>query len=643
MLRKWILLVLLSLLLTLTPVPSWSQTTNLINAEKADVVLDGNKLFQIRGVSNLTASERAKFVNQSLEQVVRSPSPVNVQIVQKNEQTVIENKTTETHLITVTSSDLSSASDVLNQAYVWQEQIKLALRRGQLERTPNYQRKAGIFTVVVLVIAIAIHIILQFFGKLVTRNLLSLLGKPTSSLHPWEKPTKLFLQLALLGMQAGLWIAVFYYVTDVFPEPRSWRYQVLNFLNSPVIALGESKYSAIDLIFLLALTIIFWLVVKALTRLFKLYILGKTGIETGAQDVIAILSQYIVTFLGLIVLWQIWGLDVGSLAILASVLGVGIGFGLQNITNNFISGLIITIERPIQEGDFVDVGGLVGTVKHISARSTKIITLDRVAIIVPNSRFLESEVINWTHSDPISRLHIPVGVAYGSDIDKVKSALLTAANSHPDVLLRPRPEVLFIEFGDSSLNFELMVWTGEPKKQFLLKSDLNYRIEKSLRRYDIEVPFPQRDINVRSPYLENLVNGVMHKYNLTSFNSPDDQSEAKKQPQPTSSLDPVSLQTLPPDLVPLENRISAVEIEKIVDSMRGEDGIEIKDRRYRLNIYPNCFIGSEAVDWLIENQNWTREEAIEFGQLLMQRGVIHHVTSTHQFEDAYFFYRFYGS
>ena len=147
-----------------------------------------------------------------------------------------------------------------------------------------------------------------------------------------------------------------------------------------------------------------------------------------------------------------------------------------------------------------------GTVEKVGARSTEIVTLDRVTIIIPNSRFLENEVVNWSHGNAVSRLHLPVGVAYGSDIALVKKALIEAIRRHPEVLVRPKPEVYFQRFGDSALHFEVMVWTGEPRKQFKVKSDLNYEIEASLRRYGITIPFPQRDLHVRSPQLDELVN-----------------------------------------------------------------------------------------------------------------------------------------
>jgi small-conductance mechanosensitive channel len=203
-------------------------------------------------------------------------------------------------------------------------------------------------------------------------------------------------------------------------------------------------------------------------------------------------------FLGTIVVLQLWGLDLSSLTILASVVGVGIGLGLQGIAKEFISGLVLIFERPIRVGDFVNIGELMGTVERISVRSTEIRTLDELSIIVPNSRFLEAEVVNWTHHSPVSRLKIPVNVAYGSNLSVVRSALIDAAKEHADVLAEPSPRVFFKGFGDNSLNFELLIWIAEPRHQFRIKSDIYFRIEAILRHRHIEMPFPQRDLHVRS-------------------------------------------------------------------------------------------------------------------------------------------------
>ena len=681
--RAVVLLGVLTLLLTLVSVPSSAKSPLANGSAEAPVVVDGRVLFKVRNSGNFTAAERAGIINSNLEQEVQSPKAVKIEVVQENRLTIIRSRrdvnatpaSEERDLVTITEGDVIPGTSPIRQANIWRDLIEEALRQGQLERTPLYYRQAWLYSIGVLLGAIALHFSLRVLGKLASHQLKRWLGHPASPLHPWEPSAKLFLQLALLGLEAGLWTAVGFYITDIFPQARSWRYKLFNFLTSPIVSLGESNYSALQLLLLLAFTIGLWFAVSGLTRIFKFYVLSRTGAELRVQEVVAILTQYVLTFLGLIVLLQIWGLDVRSLAILASVLGVGIGFGVQNITNNLISGLIITLERPIQVGDFVKVGDLVGTVERIGARSTEIRTLDQVTIIVPNSRFLETEVINWSHGDPVSRLRIPVGVAYGSNVEQVQAALLEAAKSHPEVLVRPQPQVWFQEFGESAINFDLLVWTGEPKNQARVKSDLYYRIEASLRRYGIEVPFPQRDLNVRSPQLEEFIAAWLRQNAPTppekaAINSPngdklsvsDHVSEAvatlgasappkeertqaapeENQPQDSSvvaSVEPLTEQSSA--TAPSGKGLAAVDIEALVTAMREPGGLEIKDRRDHLNFYPACFIGSEAVEWLVQTQNCTREEAIQLGQILIERGIIHHVLDEYPFRDDYFFYSFY--
>ncbi len=680
--RAVVLLGVLTLLLTLVSVPSSAQSPLANGSAEAPVVVDGRVLFKVRNSGNFTAAERAGIINSNLEQEVQSPKGVKIEVVKENQLTIIRSRrevnatppSEERDLVTLTEGDVIPGTSPIRQANIWRGLIEEALRQGQLERTPVYYRQAWLYSIGVLLGAIALHFCLRVLGKLASHQLKRWLGHPASPLHPWEPSAKLFLQLALLGLEAGLWTAVGFYITDIFPQARSWRYKLFNFLTSPIVSLGESNYSALQLLLLLAFTVGLWFAVSGLTRIFKFYVLSRTGAELRVQEVVAILTQYVLTFLGLIVLLQIWGLDVRSLAILASVLGVGIGFGVQNITNNLISGLIITLERPIQVGDFVKVGDLVGTVERIGARSTEIRTLDQVTIIVPNSRFLETEVINWSHGDPVSRLRIPVGVAYGSNVEQVQAALLEAAKSHPEVLVRPQPQVWFQEFGESAINFDLLVWTGEPKNQARVKSDLYYRIEASLRRYGIEVPFPQRDLNVRSPQLEEFIAAWLRQNAPTpsekaAIDSPngdklsvsesvavatlgasappkEDRTQAapeENQPQDSSvvaSVEPLTEQSSA--TAPSGKELAAVDIEALVTAMREPGGLEIKDRRDHLNFYPACFIGSEAVEWLVQTQNFTREEAIQLGQILIERGIIHHVLDEYPFRDDYFFYSFYA-
>jgi len=202
--------------------------------------------------------------------------------------------------------------------------------------------------------------------------------------------------------------------------------------------------------------------------------------------------------LGIIIAVQSIGLNLTSLAVVFGLLSVGIGFGLQNVASNFISGLIILFERPIEIGDRITVGDVWGDVVNINLRATLILTIDNIAIIVPNSEFISSRVTNWSYRDSKVRVHIPVGVAYGSDVQLVTNSLLEVARNNAEVMKDPAPEVWFTQFGDSSLKFELLVWTLDPKRRPEVISDLNKSIDAIFRKNKIEIPFPQRDIHIRT-------------------------------------------------------------------------------------------------------------------------------------------------
>ncbi|MEW6496170.1 MAG: mechanosensitive ion channel domain-containing protein [Cyanobacteriota bacterium] len=655
--RRWavVLLGILTLLLTLVPVPSLAQTaakTAPATNTEAAVVVDGQVLFQVKNSGNFTAAERAQIINKALEDEVRAKQAVDLEIVQEKDKLNIRSQKSDRILVTMTEADILPGSTLQKQARQWEQSIEVALKRSKQERNPSYYRQSLLLSIGVLLGSLAIHVALHFFGKFLSRQVTRWLGDNTLAPNPQARSAKLFVQLAIVGFQVGLWIAVAFFVTDILPDARSGRYKLLRFLTSPVLTLGEVNYSALQVLQLIVLTVGLWFAVSFVTRLFKSYVLVRTGADAGVQEVIAVIAQYTLAFLGMIVLLQTSGLDLRSLAIFASVVGVGIGFGVQNIANNLISGLIITLERPIKLGDFVKVGDLMGTVRRIGARSTEIHTLDQVSILVPNSRFLENEVVNWSYGDPVSRLLIPVGVAYGSNIQHVQAALLEAARSHPEVLVRPHPQVWFIGMGESSLDFDLRVWVGDPKKQFRIKSDLYYRIEASLRRYNIEVPFPQRDLNLRSPQIEQFVSVWLQQNGsnaqvgqdvplATIYSANGDKPSDNSQEPPTlTSGVPMSEKTLL--TASSREKLASIDIESLVRAMQEPGGVEIKDRHHHMNIYPRCFVGSEAVEWLMQTQNCTREDAIQLGQLLVDRGIIHHVSDEQPFRDGYIFYRFYA-
>jgi small-conductance mechanosensitive channel len=249
------------------------------------------------------------------------------------------------------------------------------------------------------------------------------------------------------------------------------------------------------LILFASVIIIERIVQKQLIRRF----LSRTKLQSSLQFGLSRIIGYTLIAVGFYVAFQLVGVDLSSLAIIAASLGVGVGFGLQNIINNFVSGIIILAERPISIGDRIEVAGVAGRVTKIQLRSTTVVTNDNITMIVPNADFISNTVTNWSHGDPKVRIRVPVGVAYGSDLKLLQQLLLEAAGEHPKALRDPSPVVLFTEFGDSSLNFELGVWTQEMTATPVhFTSEMNFIIEQKLRENDIEIPFPQRDLHVRS-------------------------------------------------------------------------------------------------------------------------------------------------
>ena len=249
------------------------------------------------------------------------------------------------------------------------------------------------------------------------------------------------------------------------------------------------------LILFASVIIIERIVQKQLIRRF----LSRTKLQPSLQFGLSRIIGYTLIAVGFYVALQLVGVDLSSLAIIAASLGVGIGFGLQNIINNLVSGIIILAERPISIGDRIEVAGVAGRVTKIQLRSTTVVTNDNITMIVPNADFISNTVTNWSHGDPKVRIRVPVGVAYGSDLKLLQRLLLEAAAEHPKALRDPSPVVLFTEFGDSSLNFELGVWTQEMTATPIhFTSEMNFIIDQKLRENDIEIPFPQRDLHVRS-------------------------------------------------------------------------------------------------------------------------------------------------
>jgi small-conductance mechanosensitive channel len=280
---------------------------------------------------------------------------------------------------------------------------------------------------------------------------------------------------------------------------------ITGWVNTPIFYLGQHPVTLGGIGFAIFIFLGALIVSAIVQRLLSSRLSRKFKLTPGMTYAFQRIIHYIIIVLALLVATQLIGIDLGSLAVIFGFLGVGIGFGLQNLTSNFIAGLILLIERPIEVGDFISIENQVGKVTQVNMRVTLINTIDNIALIVPNAKFVENQIINWSHGNTRVRIHCPVGVAYGSDIAKVKATLLKVAADHPDILTSPAPEVRFLEFGNSSLDFDLLVWTDNPEKQFLLHSQINYAIDRAFRDAEITIPFPQSDLYVKlTPAIEKL-------------------------------------------------------------------------------------------------------------------------------------------
>ncbi|GAB4204708.1 MAG: hypothetical protein Fur006_60110 [Coleofasciculaceae cyanobacterium] len=493
----WIAAVAIAIGCTLSIAPVLAQGKD---TPTAYIILDGRRLFEISQSGRFTAEQRAEDANRVLEQkLIKAEPPVPVTIDESQNLPII--KVDGAHLLTVTPEDAPPGRSAKEQAAIWAGRLEQDIKEAQNQRSHAYFGKAILLSVGYILLALACSIALGWIWR---RWLLPRLPQEMTNTEETHPPlnAELGVQIILTGIRLALFVFTVLYITDLFPQTRDLSrriaYTLVGSLVWKLIPLGNESYSVLDLFILVGLFTSVVVLAGTVKKLLRSRVLRFTGLNRAAQETVAQVATYGMIFLGTIVVLQLWGLDLSSLTIFASVVGVGVGLGLQGIAKEFISGLVLIFERPIQVGDFVNVGELMGTVERISVRSTEIRTLDEVSIIIPNSRFLEAEVVNWTHHSPISRLKVPVGVAYGSNLSVVRSALIDAAKAHPDVLAEPAPRVFFQGFGDNSLNFDLLIWISEPRQQFRIKSDLYFRIEAILRHRNVEIPFPQRDLHVRS-------------------------------------------------------------------------------------------------------------------------------------------------
>ena len=280
----------------------------------------------------------------------------------------------------------------------------------------------------------------------------------------------------------------------------SWKevlVRIWHFLDDPR-KIGNLQLSVTTLIEGLVIFAIAWLLSRTLSALLERRIAKRAYLDPGLRYTLGRLTQYLIITLGsLLALKAALSVDLTSIAVVFTALSVGIGFGLQYIAADIASGFILLFERPVRVGDRITIGKEEGDVQSINLRTTVMTTNDRVSVIVPNSKLVREQLINWSYGDPRARISIHVGVAYGSDINLVTETLLKATEDVDNVLRDPPPKVQFLKFSDWSLDFRLLVWSNRPRLHNQIRSDINYRIERLFREAGIEIPFPQTELRFR--------------------------------------------------------------------------------------------------------------------------------------------------
>ncbi len=498
--------------------------------DSAPVVVDGRSIFRVTDTATTaSAAARAAIISRSLQPFARQQRLPEIQvdacpsILEETEASAcpgerqaivrlgfpsLEDPQMASEF-TVNPGDTNETLTPANQAKIWAAELREVFTQAKVQRQEAYIRRHLLQVPVVAVIAALAYWLsgILWRGYLVHWLLAAAMEEESADQtgRPQHQFTtiNLFLNATLLLLRAGIWIVALLYATNLFPNTRQVSHrissQMIDSFTAESIPLGSSSISILDIFRVLILVLLVTVFARIVSNILKRRVLQETGINRGVQEAIAIILRYSLIFIGSIIVLQASGINLSSLTLLASALGVGAGLGLQNIVKDIGSGLVLVFERPVQVGEFVQIGEQTGTVERIGARSSEIRTLDQVSIIVPNSQFLENEVVNWSHRNPISRIRIPVGVAYKSDPEQVRKLLLRTGARHPDVLATPPALVLFREFGDSALQFDLLVWVSQPSRQYIIKSDLLFMLAEAFRKEGIEIPFPQRDVHMIWP------------------------------------------------------------------------------------------------------------------------------------------------
>jgi small-conductance mechanosensitive channel len=288
----------------------------------------------------------------------------------------------------------------------------------------------------------------------------------------------------------GVFYSILIFVIVYFPQDEWLTYELFAF--------GGKKITIVNILIAVIIVTLGFRISQFFSRFVLKTAFKKYNLDSGVQYTFTRISHYTIVILAVMISVMNMGIDLSALTVFASIIGVGIGFGLQNIASNFISGIILLFERPIKVNDVVKVNEVLGIVEEIKMRATIIRTFDNERIIIPNSQFIENQVVNLTYADERMRLSVHVGVAYGSDTRLVKELLLQAAHEQEHVMLDPEPRVDFLTFGDSSLDFRLIAWVPSLDIRLLTVSNINFRVNELFNQHGVEIPFPQRDLHLRS-------------------------------------------------------------------------------------------------------------------------------------------------
>lgn len=290
-------------------------------------------------------------------------------------------------------------------------------------------------------------------------------------------------------------------------QGENWLRRVWNYINQPFV-IGNFEIRLTNVVIGIAIFAAAIIISRSVRSLMERRMAARINLDPGIQYTVLRLIHYLVITLGvLFALKTAFNLDLTTLAVVFTALSVGIGFGLQFIAGDLASGFILLFERPVRVGDFVTITGpdsklTEGRVQSINLRTTIVMTNDHIAAVVPNSKLVNQTLINWSYGERRSRIAIPIGVSYNSDVELVTQTLLHAAEEVEYVMEEPKPSVQFLGFGDYSLNFRLLVWTSRPRRHAQIKSDINYRIQRLFKEAKIEIPFPQQDLNLRGGSLQ---------------------------------------------------------------------------------------------------------------------------------------------